>query len=149
MTYFSYIISYNILKMRFIELLEEEQKVVDYLYKNSTNSVIRERCMFLKLSADKKSMMEISRIMKVGRLRVTLFFNAWEKAKTLKSKQETLGIKKGRGAKLKLKKVTDILPELVKENSRNLNVVLDVLEREHQLKTTKQTLINFLKEARI
>ena len=105
--------------------------------------------MFLKLSGDKKSMMEISRIMKVGRLRVTLFFNAWESAKTLKVKQETLGVKKGRGAKLKLKIVADILPELVKENSRNLNVVLEILEREHQLKMTKQTLITFLKGTKI
>lgn len=135
--------------MRYIELLEEERKIVDYLYKNSPNSVVRERCMFLKLSVDRKSMMEISRIMKVGRLRVTLFFNAWEKAKTLKDKQETLGIKKGRGAKLKLKKVADLIPELVKENSRNLNVVLDILEREHQIKMTKQTLINFLKGTKI
>lgn len=68
--------------MRFIKLSEEERKVVDYLGKKSDNSVIRERCMFLKLSEDKKSMMEISRIMKVGRLRVTLFFNAWEKAES-------------------------------------------------------------------
>ena len=135
--------------MRVVELLEEERKLVDYLYKNSTNSVVRERCMFLKFSEDKKSMMEISRIMKVGRLRVTLFFNAWEKAETLKDKQATLSIKKGRGAKLKLKKVAELLPELVKENSRNLNVVLDILEREHQIKMTKQTLINFLKGTKI
>lgn len=135
--------------MRYIILLEEEQKLVNFLYKNSNSSVVRERCLFLKLSVDKKSIMEISRIMKVGRLRVTLFFNAWEAAKTLKDKQETLGIKKGRGAKLKLEKVADILPELVKENSRNLNVVLDILEREHQIKITKQTLINFLKETKI
>jgi transposase len=135
--------------MRYIVLLEEELKVIDYLYKKSNNSVVRERCMFLKLSTDKKSMMEISRIMKVGRLRITLFFNAWEKAKTLKDKQETLSIKKGRGAKLKLKKVADLLPELVKEYSRNLNVVLEILEREHQIKMTKQTLINFLKDTKI
>ena len=139
--------------MRYIVLLEEDLKVIDYLYKKSNNSVVRERCMFLKLSTDKKSMMEISRIMKVGRLRITLFFNAWEKAKTLKDKQETLSIKKGRGAKLKLKKVADLLPdllpELVKEYSRNLNVVLEILEREHQIKMTKQTLINFLKDTKI
>ena len=126
----------NTIQMRYIKLLEEEEKLVNYLHKNSNNSVVRERCMFLKLSGDKKSMMEISRIMKVGRLRVTLFFNAWESAKTLKVKQETLGVKKGRGAKLKLKIVADILPELVKENSRNLNVVLEILEGEHQLSKT-------------
>ncbi len=39
--------------MRYVELLEEKKKVVDYLYRNSPNSVVRERCMFLKLSVDK------------------------------------------------------------------------------------------------
>ena len=101
--------------------------------------------MFLRLSAQKKSMMEISRIMQVGRLRVTLFFNAWEQAENLSKKQKTLSIKTGRGAKLKLDPVKDILPDLVKENSCNLNVVLNILEREHEIKITKPTLRNFLK----
>ncbi|WP_336718132.1 hypothetical protein [Chryseobacterium mucoviscidosis] len=131
--------------MRFIELTEEESILVENLYKNSDSSVVRERCMFLRLSAQKKSMMEISRIMQVGRLRVTLFFNAWEQAENLSEKQKTLSIKTGRGAKLKLDPVKDILPDLVKENSRNLNVVLNILEREHEIKITKPTLRNFLK----
>ncbi|WP_139326127.1 hypothetical protein [Chryseobacterium gambrini] len=131
--------------MRFIELTEEESILVENLYKNSDSSVVRERCMFLRLSVQKKSMMEISRIMEVGRLRVTLFFNAWEQAENLSEKQKTLSIKTGRGAKLKLDPVKDILPDLVKENSRNLNVVLNILEREHEIKITKPTLRNFLK----
>lgn len=131
--------------MRFIELTEEESILVENLYKNSDSSVVRERCMFLRLSAQKKSMMEISRIMQVGRLRVTLFFNAWEQAENLSEKQKTLSIKTGRGAKLKLDPVKDILPDLVKENSRNLNVVLNILEREYEIKITKPTLRNFLK----
>ena len=131
--------------MRFIELTEEESILVENLYKNSDSSVVRERCMFLRLSAQKKSMMEISRIMQVGRLRVTLFFNAWEQAENLSEKQKTLSIKTRRGAKLKLDPVKDILPDLVKENSRNLNVVLNILEREHEIKITKPTLRNFLK----
>lgn len=131
--------------MRFIELTEEESILVENLYKNSDSSVVRERFMFLRLSAQKKSMMEISRIMQVGRLRVTLFFNAWEQAENLSEKQKTLSIKTGRGAKLKLDPVKDILPDLVKENSRNLNVVLNILEREHEIKITKPTLRNFLK----
>ena len=131
--------------MRFIELTEEESILVENLYNNSDSSVVRERCMFLRLSAQKKSMMEISRIMQVGRLRVTLFFNAWEQAENLSEKQKTLSIKTGRGAKLKLDPVKDILPDLVKENSRNLNVVLNILEREHEIKITKPTLRNFLK----
>lgn len=131
--------------MRFIELTEEESILVENLYKNSDSSVVRERFMFLRLSAQKKSTMEISRIMQVGRLRVTLFFNAWEQAENLSEKQKTLSIKTGRGAKLKLDPVKDILPDLVKENSRNLNVVLNILEREHEIKITKPTLRNFLK----
>lgn len=131
--------------MRFIELTEEESILVENLYKNSDSSVVRERCMFLRLSSQKKSMMEISRIMQVGRLRVTLFFNAWEQAENLSEKQKTLSIKTGRGAKLKLDPVKDILPDLVKENSRNLNVVLNILEREYEIKITKPTLRNFLK----
>ena len=131
--------------MRFIELTEEESILVEKLYKNSDSSVVRERCMFLRLSVQKKSMMEVSRIMQVGRLRVTLFFNAWEQAKNLAQKKKTLSIKGGRGAKLKLEPVKNILPDLVKQNSRNLNVVLSILEKEHAIKITKPTLRNFLK----
>ena len=76
---------------------------------------------------------------------VTLFFNAWERAKNLAQKKKTLSIKGGRGAKLKLEPVKNILPDLVKQNSRNLNVVLSILEKEHAIKITKPTLRNFLK----
>ncbi len=131
--------------MRFITLTEEERILIDTQYKRSSSPVVRERCMFLKLSSQNKSMMEISRIMEVGRLRVTIFFNAWENAGNLSEKEKSLGIKKGRGAKLKLEKVKDVLPDLVKENSRNLNVVLDILDKKYEIKVTKPTLRNFLK----
>ncbi len=131
--------------MRFIRLTEAERLLIDTQYKRSSSPVVRERCMFLKLSSQNKSMMEISRIMEVGRLRVSIFFNAWENADNLSEKEKSLGIKKGRGAKLKLEKVKDVLPDLVKENSRNLNVVLDILDKKYEIKVTKQTLRNFLK----
>ncbi len=38
--------------------------------------------------------MEISRLMQVGRLRVTLFFNAWEASSNLFEKEQSLGKKK-------------------------------------------------------
>ena len=93
--------------------------------------------------------MEISRLMQVVRLRITLFFNAWEASSTLFEKEETLGIKKGRGAKSKLIKVLTILPNLVRENSRNLKVVVDILAKEHQVLVCKPTVKNFLKSARL
>jgi transposase len=131
--------------MRYIALTEDELKLIESLFKTSDNSVERERCMFLKLSVQKKSMVEIARLMNVGRLRVTAFFDAWEQAKDWSEKVKTLRIKKGRGAKLKLEKFKEIIPVLVKENSRNLNVILGILERKHQIKISKSTLKNFLK----
>lgn len=94
-------------------------------------------------------MMEISRLMQVGRLRITLFFNSWEAATNLFAKEKTLSIKKGRGAKSKLKEVWAILLDLVKENSRNLKVVVGVLAKEHQVFFCKCTVKKFLKSARL
>jgi transposase len=131
--------------MRFLDLTSEEIILIDKLYKKSDNSVVRERCMFLKLSSQKHTIAAISTLLKVGRWRITQFFNAWESAESLENKQKTLGIKPGRGAKLKLEKVAAILPDLVKENSRNLNVILDILEKNHDIKICKLTLQNFLK----
>ncbi|MEN5308950.1 hypothetical protein ABE425_15680 [Chryseobacterium cucumeris] len=48
---------------------------------------------------------------------------------------------------MKLEPVKDILPDLVKQNSRNLNVVLSILEKEQAIKITKPALIFFLKIA--
>jgi hypothetical protein len=63
--------------------------------------------------------------------------------------KQTVAVKKGRGAKVKLDSVKEILPELVKENSRNLNVVLSILAEKYQINVCKVTLQNFLKEAKI
>lgn len=82
-------------------------------------------------------------------LTVVRFFNAWEAAKTIEEKRATLEIKKGRGAKSKLESVASILPNLVKENSRNLNVILDILEKNNNIKICKLTLQNFLKINRL
>ena len=135
--------------MRFVKLTKEETILVEKLYKNSDGPVVRERCLFLKLSLQNKSMMEISRILQVGRLRVTLFFDAWEKAESPGEKTLTLQIKKGRGAKNKLISVQETIPDLVKENNRNLNAVLSILAEKHQINVCKVTLQNFLKEERV
>ena len=132
--------------MRFVKISQEELKMVCNLYKKSDNSVVRERCMFLKLSHQKKSMMEIARTLGVGRWRIRSFFTAWEQAKEMTEKQATLGIKKGRGAKSKLEKVKEKIPDLVEKNARNLNVVLDILKREYGVEICKETLRNFLKQ---
>ena len=135
--------------MRIITLLDEERISIKLLQKTSPNSVVRERCNFLLMSEKKLSMKEISRLTDVSWDTIVRFFNAWEKAVNLEDKKKTLTIKKGRGAKNKLDSVKEIIPDLVRENSRNLNAVLAILEEKYQIKVCKPTLQTFLKEAKI
>ncbi|MBD3907374.1 hypothetical protein NAL32_22150 [Chryseobacterium sp. Ch-15] len=94
-------------------------------------------------------MKEVSRLTDIKWLRIVEFFNAWENAETLSEKQKTLYIKEGRGAKVKLDPVKEILPGLIKENSRNLKVILSILSEKHQINVSKVTLQNFLKETNL
>ncbi len=61
----------------------------------------------------------------------------------LDEKQKTLGIKKGRGAKVKLEPVKELLPDLVKENARNLNAVLAILSENIKYMSVKLPCIIF------
>jgi hypothetical protein len=135
--------------MRFLIISEAEETLATNLYKTSKNSVVRQRCLFIKLTLKRESMCEIARLSNVKWLTVVRFFNAWEAAKTIEEKRATLEIKKGRGAKSKLESVASILPNLVKENSRNLNVILDILAKNNNIKICKLTLQNFLKINRL
>jgi ABC-type branched-subunit amino acid transport system ATPase component len=135
--------------MRFIILSEEEQNLANRLEKESPSHIVRLRCKLLLLSSKKLSMKEISRLTDVKWLRIVAFFNAWGKAKNITEKQKTLSIKKGRGAKPKLDCVKEIIPGLVRKNSRNLNAVLSILAEKYQINICKVTLQNFLKEAKI
>ena len=129
--------------MRFIRLLEEERSQLEYLYKTNDNHVVRERCQCLLLSDQGHSMAAISRILNINWLKIVRFFNAWESAE---DKYATLSIASGRGAKVKLESVKDLLPALIQEHSRNLNPILDELETKHNIQVCKLTLQNFLKD---
>jgi len=135
--------------MRFIELSKEELFWVNRLERESSNHIVRLRCNLLKLSGKKLSMKAISRLTDVKWRRIVNFFNAWEKAENIDEKLKTLSIKEGRGAKSKLLPVQDLLPDLLKENSKNANAVLAVLSEQHNIKICKKTLQNFLKETRL
>lgn len=132
--------------MRFISLSEDEQVLINKLERESSNHITRLRCHLLKLSNKKLSMKEVSRLTDIKWLRICEFFNAWERAENLDEKIKTLSIKKGRGAKVKLDSVKNILPELLRENSRNLNSVISVLAKKHGIKVCKLTLQNYLKK---
>lgn len=129
--------------MRFIRLSEEERSKVEALYKTSPNSVIRTRCLSLLYSDEQRSIKEVSSLVRLSRRSLERFFNAWESAS---QKYSTLSIGRGRGAKIKLAAVKDLLPDLVKEHSRNLNPILDELFEKHNIQVCKLTLQNFLKD---
>lgn len=112
--------------MRFVRLSEEEKSKVETLYKTSSNSVVRTRCLSLLYSNEQRSIKEVSSLVRLSRRSLERFFNSWESAS---DKYSTLSIGTGRGAKIKLSTVKDLLPDLVKEHSRNLNPILDELSK--------------------
>jgi hypothetical protein len=134
--------------MRNIILTEQERAELKALQKNSSNSVVRSRSLFILLSDDLHSIAEISRITKCDRQSITRLFNAWDLSCS-KDKLKTLSIAPGRGAKLKLKDVAHLLHGMVEEHSRNLNLVLFILDNAYGIKICKLTLQNFLKGTRL
>lgn len=128
--------------MRIVKLTDEEKSHIEILYKSSTNSVVRQRCLSLLYSNEGRSMETVAGLVFVSRKTLERLFNAWEKAE---DKYKTLSIAKGRGPKIKLESVKELLPELVQKHSRNLNPVLAELETKHNIKVCKLTLQNFLK----
>jgi hypothetical protein len=85
-----------------------------------------------------------SRLLNINRLKIVRLLDAWQSSP---DKYSTLCIGDGQGVKVKLVSVMDILPDLVKKHSRNLNPILDELENKYNIKVCKLTLQNFLKEA--
>lgn len=126
-----------------MRLPEEEKSKVEILYKTSPNSVVRTRCLSLLYSNEARSIKEVSSLVGLFRRSLERFFNAWESAS---DKYSTLSIRTDRGAKMKLSAVKDLLPDLVKEHSRNLNPILDELYQKYHIQVCKLTLQNFLKD---
>lgn len=130
--------------MRLINLTDEERNDLKKLQRKSKNAVVRFRIRCLLLSDKGFSMAEVARQTDSNWLKVVRLFNAWEKASP-DEKLATLSIKKGRGSKLKLKKVSHVLPELIEKNGLKLDNVLHVLETDYKVKVCKLTLQKFLK----
>ncbi len=95
--------------MRYIKLTEEEKLKLNNLYKSSLNVVVRRRCLSLLLSNDKHSMGSVSKITQVNRTTLYYLYTAWESAQGA-TKFDVLSIEEGRGAKVKLEPVRELLP---------------------------------------
>ncbi len=134
--------------MRYISLTEEEKQELELLHKTNANSVVRQRSLIILLSDNRNSINEIASFVKRSRRTVSDLLNTWERRGT-RPPLDVLRVAKGRGAKVKLAPVKDLLPAMVEKHSRNLKPILASLEKEHSVKVSKQTLQNFLKEAGI
>ena len=134
--------------MRYINLSEEEKEHLAKFQNTSKNSVVRQRSLCLLLSDKGFNIKEISYLTGLCRQTISTLLTAWESSSP-ENKFSTLRIAPGRGAKIKLKPVADLLPELVEKYSRNLKPILDVLEKEHSIQVSKVTLKSFLKGAGI
>jgi len=132
--------------MRRLTLTEQEKQKIEDLYKTSPNSVVRERCLCILLSNQGNSMSKVAEIVCLSWRTISRLLNKWD-ALDSDQKLSALYSAKGQGAKLKLKPVADLLPDLVQEHSRNLNPILDILAKEHSINVCKLTLQNFLKDA--
>jgi transposase len=134
--------------MRIISLTEEERQELELLHKTSSSALVRERSSMLLLSSSGLYINQIALIKSRSRRTVSDLLTLWEHRGSTAA-ADMLGMAKGRGAKIKLAPVKEMLPELVEKHSRNLKPILAILEKEHSVKVSKQTLQNFLKEAGI
>ncbi|OAV63756.1 hypothetical protein Barb6XT_03055 [Bacteroidales bacterium Barb6XT] len=104
--------------MRHIRLTEEKRQELEHLYKTSLNSVVRERSFCLLLLNKGHRITEIAEITNLCRQTVSSVLTARESSRSV-DKRLTLGTAPGRGAKIKLDPVRDLLSQLIENHSRN------------------------------
>lgn len=134
--------------MSCIRLTEAERQELENLHKTCLSFVVRERCFSLLLSDKGNSVTQVSRLTNRHRHTVEKLFSRWSDAPA-HERLTNLFSAKGQGAKIKLKPVAELLPDLVEQHSRNLKPIFAVLEKEHSIKVSKKTLQNFLKGSRL
>lgn len=127
--------------MRQIKLKQEEERVLERLYRHSGNATERRRAHCLLLSHRGSSINELSRVFDVRRSTISGWLKGWESRGL-----ESLRVAQGRGRK---KKLAGLAPELiegyVEQQARNLRAVAARIGQEHGVEVSKKTLQRFLK----
>lgn len=132
-------------KKRFIKLSKEKRSELEYGRKNGKKAPFRQRCHYILLSDQGKSVSEIAEIYQVGRQTITSWFDRYE-ANGITG----LETKKGSGRRSIIRTdneehVTKI-ESWVEENPQNLNVTVSKIEEELGLEISKRTLQRFLEK---
>lgn len=126
--------------MRYVTLKQEEIDILEKLQKNSVSNTVRKRCQCLLLSHQKHTIIDLSGIFSVNRRTIERWFDSWDKDGV-----NSLPIKPGRGVKLRLEGLEEVIALQLDKHNRNLKNVLTYLKKHHDIIICKRTLQNFLK----
>jgi transposase len=130
--------------MRHIELTATEIDKLRFILKHGKTFLERNRSMCLLLSGQGYSMSEVAEIMKISRMTVKRLLDSWQNTESDR-RFENLYRVEGQGAKPKLEPVRDKIPQLFESNNRDIDMVLEELEKEYGITVCKVTLQAFLK----
>lgn len=131
--------------MRHVILTNKEVEKLTFIKKNGKHQLERNRSMCLLLSGQGRSMSEVAKLMNINRMTVVRLLNAWDSA-AADNRFTVLYREEGQYPKIKLEAVKDKLPSLLEEKNRNVNLVLEELEKSYNIKVCKATLLTFLKD---
>ena len=102
--------------MRNVRLTKEENKRLKELHKTSPDLLVRKRGMSLLLSNQVNCISAVAYMMSVYRHTIERLLDSWEQPNA-DDKFSVLYSLEGRGAKVKLASVADILPALIKQHN--------------------------------
>ena len=132
-------------KKRYIKLGTKDREILELGRKKGKHGTFRERCHYILLSDQGKTVTEIADFYQVGRNVVTGWYNRYEQA-GITGLQTAKG--RGRPPIVRIDNETEVtrIEELVEKNAQNLKPVLISIEKEFGKKMSKRTLNRLLKK---
>lgn len=132
-------------KKRFIKLGDAEREELEFGRKKGKKSTFRQRCHYILLSDQGKTVIEIAEIYQVVRQSVTNWFDRYER-EGISGLHTAKG--KGRPAIVRIDNETEVtqIERLVGQSPQNLNPVLRAIEKKLGKKMSKKTLQRLLKK---
>ena len=130
--------------MRKVVLSQSEKEKLTYLQKYSDSPVERNRSLCLILSNQGNSMNKVANIVGMCYQAISKLIERWEAAEP-ENRFSVLQNANGQGAKKKLEQIKEQIPKMMEKHNRNLNLVLQEIDNQHNISICKKTLQNFLK----
>lgn len=130
-------------RKRYVELSPEARLSLEEGQKHGKTNTFRERCHYLLLSDQGKSIDEIADFYQINRNTVSKWFTRYEELGI-----EGLHTQKGRGRKAIIRLDSEIvqIEKWVEEHPQNLNPVIEKIQQEFGKELCKKTLQRLLKK---